>query len=85
MVFAFVLVVVIPVGVTVAYRFIPPPGTLLMLLRLTQGQGLTKHWRPLSAISPALPQAVIAAEDARFCAHHRFPTWSFDGEGRPQQ
>jgi monofunctional biosynthetic peptidoglycan transglycosylase len=64
--------VVAPVGLTAIYRFVPPPVTLLMLLRLGQGHGLHKHWRPLSAIALSLPQAVIAAEDARFCEHHGF-------------
>ncbi len=63
---------VFPPALTVVYRVIPPPITILMIERLFQGQGLKKHWRGLSDISPALPQAVIAAEDARFCAHHGF-------------
>ena len=67
-----VLFVALPLGLTLIYRFIPPPVTILMLERLGQGQGLHKHWEPLSAISPALAQSVIAAEDARFCDHHGF-------------
>jgi monofunctional biosynthetic peptidoglycan transglycosylase len=69
---ALLLTVVFPVGLTIVYRFVPPPITYLMVLRMTQGQGLTKHWRPMSRISPALAQSVIAAEDARFCTHHGF-------------
>jgi monofunctional biosynthetic peptidoglycan transglycosylase len=69
---AFVLTVAFPVGLTVVYRFVPPPITYLMVLRMTQGHGLNKHWRPLSRISPALAQSVIAAEDARFCTHRGF-------------
>jgi monofunctional biosynthetic peptidoglycan transglycosylase len=57
---------------TLIYRVVPPPITILMVERLVQGQGLSKHWRGLADIAPALPQAVIAAEDARFCAHHGF-------------
>jgi monofunctional glycosyltransferase len=61
-----------PVVLTLAYRFIPPPVTLLMVQRAVEGQGLHKTWRPLSRISPTLARSVIAAEDARFCEHHGF-------------
>jgi monofunctional biosynthetic peptidoglycan transglycosylase len=66
------LLFVVPPVLTVIYRVVPPPITILMIERLAQGQGLDKQWRGLSDISPALPQAVIAAEDARFCEHHGF-------------
>jgi monofunctional biosynthetic peptidoglycan transglycosylase len=55
-----------------AYRFIPPPITWLMIERLAQGYGLHKKWVSLDDIDPSLPNAVIAAEDARFCEHHGF-------------
>ena len=61
-----------PPAMTLIYRLVPPPITLLMIERLIQGQGLSKSWRGLPDIAPALPQAVIAAEDARFCEHHGF-------------
>jgi len=67
-----VIVVVIPVGLTALYRFVPPPITFLMVERLVEGHGLDRRWRPLSRMSPALPRAVIAAEDARFCEHNGF-------------
>ena len=56
----------------IAYQFIPPPLTWLMVERLVQGQGLTKHWTSLGDIDPSLPNAVIAGEDANFCTHHGF-------------
>jgi monofunctional biosynthetic peptidoglycan transglycosylase len=56
-----------------AYRFLPPPITPLMLIRLAEGEGLAKDWRPLGQIAPALAEAVVAAEDNRFCDH-----WGFD-------
>lgn len=56
----------------IVLRVVPPPVTFLMLERLAEGQGLHKSWRPLDRIAPALPAAVIAAEDARFCEHHGF-------------
>ncbi|MBI1408300.1 MAG: monofunctional biosynthetic peptidoglycan transglycosylase [Caulobacter sp.] len=64
--------VALPVASTLVYRFVGPPITILMIQRLTEGQGLDRHWVPLKAMSPALPYAVIAAEDARFCSHHGF-------------
>jgi monofunctional biosynthetic peptidoglycan transglycosylase len=69
---ALILGIALPVGLTAVYRFVPPPITLLMVQRLFEGRGMDKRWRPMSAISPALAQAVIAAEDAKFCEHHGF-------------
>jgi monofunctional biosynthetic peptidoglycan transglycosylase len=60
-----------PLAVAV-YRVLPPPITWLMIERLAQGQGLHKHWVSLDDIDPSLPNAVIAAEDQRFCEHHGF-------------
>ena len=60
-----------PLGVLV-YRIVPPPITELMVQRLVQGYGMDYQWRPLSQISPALTQAAVASEDARFCTHHGF-------------
>jgi monofunctional glycosyltransferase len=58
-----------PPALLVAYRFLPPPITPLMLIRLAEGEGLQKHWQPLAQIAPALAEAVVASEDNRFCAH----------------
>ena len=63
---------VAPVGLTAVYRFAPPPLTMLMVQRLFQGYGLHKSWRPMNQIASSLPNAVIAAEDQRFCEHHGF-------------
>jgi monofunctional glycosyltransferase len=60
------------VFLVVVYRAVPPPGTPLMLIRLVEGHGLSKAWRPLDEISPNLIHAAIAGEDARFCEHHGF-------------
>jgi monofunctional biosynthetic peptidoglycan transglycosylase len=54
------------------YREVPPPATPLMLIRSAEGQGLTKSWLPLNAISPHLIRAVLASEDQKFCEHHGF-------------
>lgn len=66
------LAIALSLGLVGFYRFVPPPITPLMVLRLLQGEGLDKQWVPLSAISPELARAVIAAEDTKFCAHHGF-------------
>jgi monofunctional biosynthetic peptidoglycan transglycosylase len=68
----FVVLVIGPVAIVVVYRFVPPPITVLMIERLAEGQGLDHRWRPLSQISPELPRAAVAAEDAHFCSHHGF-------------
>ena len=71
-IWGFILTVVLPVGVTLLYRFVPPPVTILMVQRLFEGKGLDYRWRPLKRMSPALVQAAIASEDAKFCAHNGF-------------
>jgi monofunctional biosynthetic peptidoglycan transglycosylase len=71
-VWTLLIFVAAPVGLTLIYRFAPPPITILMVERLFQGHGLDRRWRALDDMSPALPRAVIAAEDARFCEHHGF-------------
>jgi monofunctional biosynthetic peptidoglycan transglycosylase len=50
-------------------RLAPNPGTLLMTQRAMEGQAVKRDWVPLDRISPRLVYAVIAAEDAKFCAH----------------
>jgi monofunctional biosynthetic peptidoglycan transglycosylase len=63
------------VMLTAVYRFAPVPLTPLMVLRLFEGEGFSKDWVAYEEISPNLPRAVIAAEDAGFCQH-----WGFDFE-----
>ncbi|WP_213878433.1 monofunctional biosynthetic peptidoglycan transglycosylase [Pseudomonas sp. dw_358] len=62
-----------------AFRFVPPPGTMLMVERKVQswsdGQPieLQRTWRPWGQISDDLKVAVIAGEDQKFAEH-----WGFD-------
>ena len=62
----------------VAYRFIPVYLTPLMIIRCFQqvadGESITlhHHWVPMEKISPHMPVAVMASEDARFLKHHGF-------------
>ena len=67
-----VVVVLLPPVVMLAYRWLQPPATPLMLLRLPYEVGLDYRWRPLDEISPHLARAVIASEDNLFCTHRGF-------------
>jgi monofunctional biosynthetic peptidoglycan transglycosylase len=57
-------------------RFVDPPLTPLMLLRLGEGLlrgtwvGVRYDWVDLEQVSPHLLAAVLASEDARFFRHH---------------
>lgn len=51
-------------------RWVTPPLTPLMLLRLPEAGRIDHHTVPLGAISRELQYAVIASEDNRFCLHH---------------
>jgi len=63
------------------FRFVPPPGTMLMVERKVQSWGdgqpieLQRTWRPWGEISDELKVAVIAGEDQKFAEH-----WGFDFE-----
>jgi monofunctional biosynthetic peptidoglycan transglycosylase len=63
---------VLLVGGVALYRFVPPMQTWLMTIRLIEGEGRDYRWRSLDDISPRLVEAVIASEDATFCAHAGF-------------
>ncbi len=62
--------VLVPLTLTLLYRFVPPPVTPLMVIRMAEGEELNRSWRPLDAIAPSLPAAVLAAEDNLFCQHY---------------
>jgi monofunctional glycosyltransferase len=70
--FGVILAIVVPPVSVLAYRFVPPPITILMIQRLIEGHGMDYRWRPLSEISPELTDAAVASEDAHFCTHHGF-------------
>ncbi|MBN8528690.1 MAG: monofunctional biosynthetic peptidoglycan transglycosylase [Caulobacterales bacterium] len=69
---ALLILAMLPIGAVIIHRFVPPPTTLLMVRQAVAGEGLTYEWRGLNDISPRLVEAVIAAEDARFCEHRGF-------------
>jgi len=53
----------------VAFRFVNPPITMVMLVEKLHGQPLKRKWVPLKDISPNLRLAVVASEDGNFCRH----------------
>jgi monofunctional biosynthetic peptidoglycan transglycosylase len=60
------------------YKFVPPPVTPIMVLRVFEGWfdgksvGIDKSWRSFDEISPNIYRAVVSAEDARFMQHEGF-------------
>lgn len=62
------MVLLLPYLIVPLYRFIDPVSTL-MLWRWATGARVTRTVVPLERIAPVLWATVIAAEDARFCAH----------------
>ena len=78
MMWLFILFFGTSLAAVLIYRFIPVPGTPLMLIRCVenfkQGNPVAIHhrWVPLDSISPYLPQAVWASEDQNFLKHHGF-------------
>ena len=61
----------ISVGLSVVYKFVPPPVTLTMLI---DPHGFKKDWTPLSRTDRNMVAAVIAGEDSKFCDHNGFDT-----------
>lgn len=59
----------VSIGLTVVYKFVPPPVTATMLF---DANGFTKDWTPLSRIDRNMVAAVIGAEDGKFCTHNGF-------------
>lgn len=79
------LLIVLSVLQVLALRFIDPPFTAFMAARQLQalGQGdwafrVAYDWRDLDAIAPALPVALVAAEDQDFANHRGFDFKAID-------
>lgn len=68
----FVAFVLAPVTWVFAYLFFDPPSTVLMMQRASEGQTIRHTPVPLNRMSPHIVRAVIASEDANFCAHSGF-------------
>ncbi len=69
--FAIVVVafVLLPYLIAPFYRVVDPVSTLMLWRRAT-GARLVRQVVPIGQMAPALPLAVLVAEDARFCTHH---------------
>lgn len=52
-----------------AYRFIDPPGSNLILATYIKTGQVEHQWVPIEKISKRLIGAVITSEDSRFCRH----------------
>jgi monofunctional biosynthetic peptidoglycan transglycosylase len=61
-----IVLLALPYLIAPLYRFVNPVSTL-MLWRWATGQRVERVWTPLERIAPALPLAVIGAEDGTFC------------------
>ena len=60
---------VLSIGFTVLYKFVPVPLTITMI---ADPNGFTKDWTPLSEIDRSMVGAAIAGEDGKFCTHDGF-------------
>jgi monofunctional biosynthetic peptidoglycan transglycosylase len=70
-----ILLLVCLVALLVPYLIAPfyrtgHPVSTLMAWRLLRGAPMHRQWIDLADMSPYLPRAVVAAEDAHFCKHH---------------
>ncbi|MFC7053217.1 transglycosylase domain-containing protein [Hansschlegelia quercus] len=63
------VLVALPFLLTLLYSVVPPVSTL-MIARWATLRPVERVWTPIDRIAPALPQAVLVSEDARFCSHH---------------
>ena len=63
-----IAILLLPYLLAPLYRFVDPVSTLMLWRRMTLAR-VERTWTPLDTISPALPRAVMIAEDARFCTH----------------
>ena len=68
-VFLLVVAMVVPLVAILFFRFVDPPGSMVMARRALGGTTIRHHWVPLEKISPKLVETVVASEDGRFCAH----------------
>lgn len=78
----FVLLVVVPVLLLLAFRVLPVPGTPQMLTWWVTGADVHYRWVDMHRISPLLARAVVASEDEKFCAHYGFDWGSIDSAFR---
>ncbi len=61
------------VAIVTAHRFVDPPQGIYIRQEAARLGSVTQRWTPAEEIAPVMLRAVVAAEDANFCAH-----WGFD-------
>jgi monofunctional biosynthetic peptidoglycan transglycosylase len=66
---AAVVLAALPYLITPLYLFGRPVSTLMLWRHMT-GARVERIYTPIDAIAPALPLAVIVAEDGGYCRHH---------------
>jgi monofunctional biosynthetic peptidoglycan transglycosylase len=67
------LAVLALVALVALLAVVTPPRGPYMRLESARLGGIQQDWVPIEAVSPHLPRALVAAEDANFCRH-----WGFD-------
>ena len=67
--FAVLVLLALPYVITPFYAVGEPVSTVMLWRDMTGGR-VERSYVPLTRIAPALPLAVIVAEDGRFCTHH---------------
>jgi monofunctional biosynthetic peptidoglycan transglycosylase len=63
------VIVITVLALVVAYRWVNPPISTLMLGQSITGTAIERTWVPLERISPHLVKAVVLSEDGAFCGH----------------
>ena len=67
------IVMFVSITLTLPWRWLTPPTTAFILQdRFYHKSRIHQRWVPFGEISPALPIAVVAAEDQKFPHHHGF-------------
>lgn len=57
-------------AVVVLFRWVPLPGTSVMVVRVWEGHAVQYQWVSLDTLPEHVPRALVAAEDSGFCGHH---------------
>lgn len=70
---ATVLLVAFVLCLVVLFSVVRPPRGIYMRAEAARLGGIERVWVPIGDVSPHLPRALVAAEDANFCTH-----WGFD-------
>ena len=67
------IVMLVSITLTLPWRWLTPPTTAFILQdRFHHKSRINQRWVPFDEISPAIPIAVVAAEDQKFPHHHGF-------------